>query len=128
MGVQVVRGMPPHEMLGFQPDAFVPNATPEGDERLAIQPSALLRQFVELYCFADMYTAYLICDHIYAFFFSAQKNGSSSEQNARAKVSTRLIPGVEAPGHVNWKLNNISKGGTTQWMSMNSNNLFTIRS
>jgi hypothetical protein len=35
-----------------------------GDERLAIEPPALLREFIQVFACADLYAAYLILLHM----------------------------------------------------------------
>ena len=73
MGMEVVGGVPAHEVLGFQPDAFASDGTPKGNERLRIESPAFVRQFIELFACADLHAAYLIVPHMYVFFFSAPK-------------------------------------------------------
>jgi len=38
----------PHQMLGFEPDAFVPHRAPEEEQRLAIDLPTRMSQFIEL--------------------------------------------------------------------------------
>jgi hypothetical protein len=86
VGVQFGRGMPAHQVLRLQPDTFVPDGAPEGDERLAIEPPALLREFIQLFACADLHTAYLILLHREAFFLSTPKTVMGSKGDTRAKA------------------------------------------
>src|SRR6266567_3977269 len=43
MGMQLVRGEQPLQMLLFQPDALVPDRPPEEHQRLRIEHAALMR-------------------------------------------------------------------------------------
>jgi hypothetical protein len=69
------RRVPTHEMLRLQPEAFVPDGTPKGGDGLTVQLPALSRQLIELWCFADLHSVYMISAHGSLFFFSAPKTG-----------------------------------------------------
>jgi hypothetical protein len=71
--MQLVGGMPTHEVLGLQPYPFVPDGAPEGGKHLAVEPPTLLREFIQLFACADMYAAYPIVPHMSVFFFSVPK-------------------------------------------------------
>lgn len=90
VGMQLVGAMPTHEVLGFQPYPFVPDGAPEGGKHLAVEPPALLREFVHLFTCADMYAAYPIVPHSYVFFFSASQTVRGFVRDARAKADIRL--------------------------------------
>jgi hypothetical protein len=87
--MEFVGGVPAHEVLGIQPDAFASDGTPKGNERLRIESPAFLRQFIELFACADLHAAYLIVTHMYVFLFSAPKTVMCSicdARGARAKA------------------------------------------
>jgi hypothetical protein len=42
MGMQSLGGKQAHEVFGFQPYSFVPHRSPEEDERLGIEQTALM--------------------------------------------------------------------------------------
>ena len=58
MRMERARGEKPFEMLLLEKDSFVPDGAPEEDERLCIELAALMRQFIQLFRFVDLYTAY----------------------------------------------------------------------
>ncbi len=60
MGMQLLGGEEPHEMLGLKPETFVPHCPPEEDERLAIEYAAFMRQLIELGGLADMHASDVI--------------------------------------------------------------------
>ena len=71
--MQVVGGVPAHEVLGLQPDAFALGCTPKGNERLRIESPAFVCQFIVVFACADLHAAYLIVPHMSVFFFPAPK-------------------------------------------------------
>jgi hypothetical protein len=86
VGMQRVGAMPTHEVLGLQPYPFVPDGAPEGGKHLAVEPPALLREFIQLFAFAYMYTAYPIVPHRSVFLCSAPKAVIGFIRDARAKA------------------------------------------
>jgi len=80
VSVQVRRGMPAHQVAGAEPDAFMPDGTPEGDNDLTVQPAAFLREFIQLWCFADLYAAHTIGTHMFIILFVCSKNGNIFHQ------------------------------------------------
>ncbi len=97
MRVQAVRGMPPHEMLGFQPDAFVPDGAK--DRRRAPGCTVFRTR-------APVHPAVLFCRYVPGvpdmrsyerILFLCSKNGNLFYQDARAKASACLTAGFETP-------------------------------
>ncbi len=73
VGVQFLGGVPAHQMLGFQPDAFAPHRSPKGDEGLGVELPTLMGQFVQLFAGADLHAAYPLPTHVHLFFIPALK-------------------------------------------------------
>ena len=84
-------------VLGFEQDTLVPYRAPEEDERLAIEPSALAGQRIQLFTCTDIYRAYQICAHILLFFLSAPKTARGFTGDARVETTRRLTPRFEEP-------------------------------
>lgn len=55
MGMQVGAGMPAHQVFGTQPDALLAYRAPEGDQRLAVEFPAGMRERIQLLGFAKIY-------------------------------------------------------------------------
>src|SRR5260370_27832987 len=60
MGVQLLAGEEPHQVLGFQPDALVADRAPEEDQGLGVQFTASMGQFIELGGLADVDPSHLV--------------------------------------------------------------------
>jgi hypothetical protein len=50
----------PHQLLGFEPDAFVPYRAPEEEQRLTIDLPTRMSQFIELGCSAELNPAHSV--------------------------------------------------------------------
>ena len=80
VSVELVGGMPAHEVFRTQPDTLVPDGAPERHERLAIEPPTLTSKRIQLFICADLDPAYPIVTHIPLFFFSAPKTVRFSQK------------------------------------------------
>ena len=100
----------PHEMLGFEPDAFVPDRAPEEEQRAAIDLPTRVSQFIELGGSAQVNPAHAIlrfrfrlhlrCTHT-DFFFLACLNAESQGLKPRKTCLSAQPEGTAACGGFN---------------------------
>src|SRR5690242_15651802 len=95
VSVELGRGVPTHEVLGLEPDAFSSHRSPKGEDGLAVEPAALAGEFIELFRLADLDAAYLICAHMHLFFLFALKMGSSLGRRHGLKPGNASLPGLK---------------------------------
>src|SRR5258707_6496858 len=87
----------PHQMLGFEPDAFVPDRAPEKEQRAAIDLPTGMSQFIELGCSAELNPAYgvlrfcfrLCCTHTDPFFLVCLKPERQGLKPKKTRLSAR---------------------------------------
>ncbi len=100
----------PHEMAGFEPEAFVPDRAPEEEQRAAIDLATRMSQFIELGGSAQVNPAHAIlrfrfrlhlrCTHI-DFFFLACLNAESQGLKPRKTRLSAQPEGTAACGGFN---------------------------
>ena len=91
MGVKRARGEEQLEVLLLEKDPFVPDGAPEEDERLCIELAALMRQLIQLCCFAVPDAVDSKATHIAQFFLSAPKTVEISARGLKPERNTPCL-------------------------------------
>ena len=89
----------PHEMLGFEPEAFVPDRAPEEEQRTAIDLATRMSQFIELGGSAQVNPVHAVlrfrfrlrlrCTHTDFFFLACLKAESQGLKPRKPRLSAR---------------------------------------
>ncbi len=70
MGMQLLGGEQPIQMLLFEPDPLMSDRAPEEDQRLTVEPATLAGEIIQLCRFANMHPPYLVLLHTLLFYES----------------------------------------------------------